>query len=154
MTEMVRDRHAATGILGWLTRELAGSFLIGAELTASNSRPCDRSMWLPGLRTFQDPNRPLSKSSLRCVCCTIFWSFGKSHHRIRHIPCVGQSMWSKRQDACLEPRRRQNAPGVDSQGFSVRLTRFGAHRGDVLQLRPSERSTEGVGFILRLIGTI
>jgi integrase/recombinase XerD len=28
-------------------------------------------MWLPGLRTFQGPNRPLSKSSPRFGCCTI-----------------------------------------------------------------------------------
>ena len=32
-------------------------------------------MWLLGLRTFPDPNRPLSKSSLRCGCCTIFSLF-------------------------------------------------------------------------------
>ena len=43
-------------------------------------------------------------------------------------------VWS-REDA-------KTPPGVDSQGFSVRLTRFGTHCGDVLQLRPSERSPE------------
>jgi hypothetical protein len=60
----------------------------------------------------------------------------------------------ERQNACLEPRRRQGAVGFHSQGFGVRLTGPGAYRGDVLQLRPCERGTEGVGFILRLIGTI
>jgi len=30
------------------------------------------------IEDFRDLNRPLSKSSLRCGCCTIFWSFGKS----------------------------------------------------------------------------
>jgi hypothetical protein len=49
-----------------------------------------------GLRTFPDPTPPLSKSSLRCGCCTIFWSFGKLHHRIRRIPFAGQSMLSRR----------------------------------------------------------
>src|SRR5271165_733990 len=53
-------------------------------------------MWLPGLRTFLGPNRPLSKNSLRCGCCTIFWSFGKSHHRIQHIPFAVQSTWLKK----------------------------------------------------------
>jgi hypothetical protein len=53
-------------------------FLIGAPLTAWKSRPCDRSMWLPGLRTFPDPNRLLSKSWLRCGCFLIFWSSAKS----------------------------------------------------------------------------
>jgi signal transduction histidine kinase len=43
-------------------------------------------MWLPGLRTFLGPNRPLSKNSSQCGYCTIFWSFGKLHDRIRHIP--------------------------------------------------------------------
>ena len=44
----------------------------------------------------RDPNLPLSKSSLRCGCCTIFWSYGKSHHRIRHIPFAVQSTSSKK----------------------------------------------------------
>ena len=38
----------------------------------------------------------LSKNSLRSGCCTIFWSFGKSHHRIQHIPFAVQSTWSKK----------------------------------------------------------
>src|ERR1700758_77065 len=38
----------------------------------------------------------------------------------------------KSQDACLEPRRRQNTIGFNSQGFGIRLTGFGAHRRDVL----------------------
>jgi len=38
----------------------------------------------------------------------------------------------ERQDACLEPRRRQNTIGFNSQGFGIRLTGFGAHRRDVL----------------------
>jgi hypothetical protein len=71
-------------------------FLTGAARMGWTSRLCDRSMWLPGLRTFLGPNRPLSKNSLRCGCCTIFWSFGKSHHRIQHIPCAVQSMLSRR----------------------------------------------------------
>jgi hypothetical protein len=54
-------RPFATGTLGLLTPRLAGKFLIGAPLTAWNSRPCGRSMCLPGSRTFQGPNRPLSK---------------------------------------------------------------------------------------------
>jgi hypothetical protein len=58
----------------------AGERRQAALLMAWSSRPCDRSMWLPGLRTFQGPNRPLSKSSPRFGCRTIFWSFGKSHH--------------------------------------------------------------------------
>ena len=48
----------------------------------------------------------------------------------------------ERQNARLESRRRQDATGFNSQGFGVRLTGSGAHCGDVLQLRPSERSTE------------
>jgi hypothetical protein len=56
----------------------------------------NRSMCLPGLRTFRDPNRPLSKSSLRCGCCTIFWSSGKLRHRTRRIPFAVQSMWSRK----------------------------------------------------------
>jgi hypothetical protein len=36
----------------------------------------------------------------------------------------------------------------------VRPTGPGAYCRDVLQLRPCERGAEGVGFILRLIGTI
>ena len=110
-----------------------------------NSRPCVRPMCLPGLRTFRDPNRPLSKSSLRCGCCTISWSFGKSRHRIRHIPFAVQNMSSKRQNARLERRRRQNAAGFNSQGFGVWLTGSGAHCRDVLQLRPCERSAETQG---------
>jgi hypothetical protein len=46
------------GTLGLLTRGLAGSFLTGVPLTAWNSRPCGRSMWRPGLRTFRGPSRP------------------------------------------------------------------------------------------------
>ena len=88
--------RSATGTPGLLTPGLAGSFLTGAPLMAWNSRPCDRSTWLPGLRIFRDPSRPLSKSSLRCACCTIFWSFGKSPHRIQHIPFAVQSMWSRK----------------------------------------------------------
>ena len=60
----------------------------------------------------------------------------------------------KGQNAGVEPPRRQNAAGFNSQGFGVRLTGPGAHCGDALQLRSGQRSTEGVGFILRLIGTI
>jgi hypothetical protein len=48
----------------------------------------------------------------------------------------------ERQNARLESRRRQDAAGFNSQGFGVRLTGPGAHCGDVLQFRPSERSTE------------
>src|SRR5208282_5706981 len=51
---------------------------------------------LTSVRPFRDPSRPLSKSSLRCGCCTIFWSFGKSHHRIRHMPFAVQSTSSKK----------------------------------------------------------
>ena len=60
----------------------------GLELTTV--RPFHVAAWI---EDFPGPNRPLSKSSLRCGCCTIFWSFGKSHHRIRHIPFAVQSMW-------------------------------------------------------------
>src|SRR5271166_3906235 len=42
------------------------------------------------------PNRPLNKSLLRSGCCLIFWSFDKSHPRIRLIPFAGQSMWSRK----------------------------------------------------------
>src|ERR1700735_2684203 len=43
------------------------------------------------IEDFRDSSRPLSKSSLRCGCCTIFWSFGKSPHRIQHIQFAGRS---------------------------------------------------------------
>ena len=48
----------------------------------------------------------------------------------------------KGQDAGLESRGRQNATGFNSQGFGIRLTGPGAHRRDVLQLRPCQRGTE------------
>jgi hypothetical protein len=92
-----------------LLRDIAQQFQNWVPLMAWNSRPCDRSMWLPGLRTFRGPNRPLSKSSLRFGCCTIFWSFGKSYHRIRHIPFAVQSTSSKKakrqSGAAKMPRR-------------------------------------------------
>ena len=90
-TSTIRNRNTRA-----VTPGHAGSFLTGAARTAWNSRLCARSMWLPGLRTFLGPNRPLSKNSLRCGCYTIFWSFGKSHHRIQHIPFAVQSTWSKK----------------------------------------------------------
>src|SRR6202040_3087676 len=43
----------------------------GLELTTV--RPFHVAAWI---EDFQGPNRPLSKSSLRCGCCMIFWSFG------------------------------------------------------------------------------
>lgn len=48
----------------------------------------------------------------------------------------------KRQNARLEPRRRQKAARFNPQGFGVRLTRLGAHCHHVLQLRPRQRGTE------------
>ena len=90
-TATIRNRNTRR-----LTRGLAGSFLIGAPLMAWSSRPCGRSMCLHGLRIFRDPNRRLSKSSLRFGCCTIFWSFGKSRHRTPRTPFAVQSMWSRK----------------------------------------------------------
>jgi hypothetical protein len=63
----------------------------GLELTTV--RPFHVAAWI---EDFPGSNRRLSKNSLRCECCTIFWSFGKSHHRIQHIPFAVQSTWSKK----------------------------------------------------------
>ena len=97
-----------TSSKAWIP-ELAGSFLTGASLMAWNSRTCVRFMWLPGLRTFRDPNQPSSKSSPRCGCCTIFWSFGKLRHRTRRIQFADQNMWSRkarrRSGAVTTPKR-------------------------------------------------
>jgi hypothetical protein len=85
---------------------------------------------------------PGSKPTIKQKLAAVRMLFAKSRHRIQHIPFAVQSTWSKKEKPRLEPRRRQDAVGINSQGFSVRLARFGAHCGDVLQLRPSERSTE------------
>jgi hypothetical protein len=82
------------------------------------------SMWLPGLRTFLGPNRPLSKNSLRCGCCTISWSFGKSHHRIQHIPFAVQSTWSKKakrpSGAEKTPKRSWSRfPGIQCPAYAI-----------------------------------
>jgi hypothetical protein len=63
----------------------------GLELTTV--RPFHVAAWI---EDFPVPSRQLSKNSLRCGCCTISWLFAKSHHRIRHIPFAGQSMWSRK----------------------------------------------------------
>jgi hypothetical protein len=50
---------------GCLRMGFAGSFLTGVLLTAWNSRPCDHSMSLPGLRIF--PGSKLARCSRRGV---------------------------------------------------------------------------------------
>jgi hypothetical protein len=98
-------------------------------------------MWLPGLRTFLGSNRPLSKNSLRSGCCTIFWSFANQTIESSTFRSRSKVRGQKRQNARLEPRRRQNAPGVDSQGFGVRLTGFGQLRNSpAAGLSPGEAS--------------
>ena len=63
----------------------------GLELTTV--RPFHVAAWIedfPG-------SKPTVKLKLAAVrMCTIFWSFGRSHHLIRHIPYAGQSMWSRK----------------------------------------------------------
>src|ERR1700737_4858077 len=99
-------------------------------------------MWLRGLKTFLDPNRLLAKT--RRGADVVRFSGRSANNTIESGPFRSRSKVrrQKRQNARLEPRRRQNATGFDSQGLRVRLTGPGAHRRDVLQLRPCERSTE------------
>jgi hypothetical protein len=40
----------------------------------------------------------------------------------------------ERQDACAEPRRRQNSTGFNTKGFGARTAGLGAHCRDVLQI--------------------
>ena len=149
--------RSATGIPGWLTRGLAGIFFIGAELTAWNSRPCDRSTWLPGLRTFLAPGRPLSKSSLRCGCCTIFWSFGKLPDRIRHIPFAGpkyvvkKGNWS-REDAktLLESIPKDTVSGLRDLALIAAMFYSFARVSAVLKLKIDDYYHNGARRRLRL----
>src|SRR5580704_5786999 len=100
-------------------------------------------MWLPGLRTFPDP-KPTVKQKLAAV--RMLYDFlvvrqitpSNPAHSVRGPKLCGQ----ERQDARLEPRRCQNAAEFNPKGFGFRLTGPGAHRHDVLQLRPCERGTE------------
>jgi hypothetical protein len=57
-----------------------GSRAVGQIMVVSDRKPSgpDLTAIDTGLRTLQGQNRPLSKSSRRCGCCTIFWSLGKS----------------------------------------------------------------------------
>src|SRR5713101_3170778 len=63
----------------------------GLELTTV--RPFHVAAWI---EDFPGSKPTVKQKSLRCGCCTIFWSFGKSPHRIRHIPFAGQSTWSRK----------------------------------------------------------
>src|ERR1700761_6298271 len=87
-TPTIRNRNtrAAYARACWQFFEWCGAH--GLELTTV--RPFHVAAWI---EDFAGSNRPLSKNSLRCGCCTIFWSFGKSQHRIQHIPFAVQSTW-------------------------------------------------------------
>src|SRR5271166_3558387 len=117
-------------------------------------------MCLPGLRTFRDPNRPLSKNSLRCGCCTIFWSFGKSHHRIRRILFAGQSMWlrkaKRRFGAAKTPKQllgsipKDSVSGLRDRALIAAMLYSFARVSAVLKLRVDDYYHNGARRRLRL----
>src|ERR1700726_4812932 len=117
-------------------------------------------MCLPGLRIFPDPNRLLSKSSLRCGCCTIFWSFGKSHRRTPNTPCAGQNMWSRKarrlSGAAKTPKRcwiqfqRIRYPAYGTGRSLPRCSTVSPRVSAVLKLRVDDYYHNGTRRRLRL----
>src|SRR4029077_17023910 len=89
-------------------------------------------------------SKPTIKQKLAAVRMLYDFSGRSENHTIESGACSSRAKvcGQERQDARLEPRRRQNAAGFNSKGIGSRLTRPGAHCRDVLQLRPGQRSTE------------
>src|SRR4029077_3049768 len=92
-------------------------------------------------------SKPTIKQKLAAVRMLYDFSGRSENHTIESGACSSRAKvcGQERQDSRLEPRRRQNAAGFNSKGFGVRLAGPGAHRSDVLQLRPCERSTQTEG---------
>ena len=134
--------RSATATLGLPTPGRAGSFFdwCGTHaLELKTVRPLHVATWIEDFCL--GPNRPLSKNSLRCVCCTIFWSFGISHHRIQHIPFAVQSTWSKKAKRPSGAEKTPKRSWIRSPRFRpTALTRI-----DPYSLRKTEPLCRGIG---------
>jgi hypothetical protein len=90
-TSTIRNRNtrAAYARACWQFFEWCGTHV----LQLKNVRPFHVAAWIedfPG-------SKPTIKQKLAAVRMLYdFWSFGKSHHRIQHIPFAVQSTWSEK----------------------------------------------------------
>jgi integrase len=113
-------------------------------------RPFHVAAWI---EDFPGSKPTVKQSSLRFGCCTIFWLFGKSHHRIRHIPFAVQSMWSRkarRPSGAANSIPKDSVTGLRNLALVAAMFYSFARVSAVLKLRVDDYYHNGARRRLRL----